>query len=455
MASSTTADSSIGVEASFQDMLAGGAQKTNDSDTFPTMQNPVNDKFNRIVDCLLKPTNRNSEGSACLWELRALALSQGGLVKGVYHVVRVYCDFYDGFYRQSLAGACTDRQIFSHTIFKLSCTRSTIPLLPYRQLDELRQRSWPSLVGLRQDEPWVEETTRLFDPTPVTAKDVSASTPGCCSEEEDRERDLIRRDVGRSVLFHHSCPSPNSVMDSSGVYGGGGDDAASVKSNAELSTSLLAAVLTAAISSPLPMTTTSTDATTTTKMEKPHYYQGLHDIGGVLLHNLGYNEVITTAILRRLLQTHLRDCCKDTFSDLQWLLQSTLLPLVQKLDPPVYEAIVLSGVPIGSTILPWMLTWFTHSIHDEEGASRLVDAFIASHPLLPFYVSLALLMHPSLRTDLLTVDLDDPSSMHFAIQNLPSRIKSDWSHTTTSGDGDDYIVYVKTQDIIDTAVSIM
>jgi Rab-GTPase-TBC domain len=287
---------------------------------------------------------------------------------------------------------------------------------------ELRQQIWPCLVGLHDEEPWMANTAKLFEPS-----------TDACSESQDRERDLIRRDVGRSVLFHHSCPSPNSVM------GHTSDDAPSVKSSAEYTTSTLASVLTATISAPL-------DADNPT--DKLHYYQGLHDIGGVLLMNLGYDEVFTTAILRRLCQTHLRDCAQESFADLHWFLNACLLTVVSKVDEPVHEALLLSGVPLLSTVLPWLLTWFTHSIHDEEESSRLVDAFMASHPLLPFYTSIALLVHPKLRNDILTTELDDPSSMHFAVQNLPSRIKSDWFPEPMG-------MYVSGQDLIETALSIM
>ena len=295
--------------------------------------------------------------------------------------------------------------------------------------DELRRKVWPSLAGLREDEPWLQQTAKLFEPSSSAAATV-------CSETEDQERDLIRREVGRSVLFHHSCPSPNSVMDNA--------DAASVKSSAERTTSTLVAVLTCTISTKLTPTT-----------EKPHYYQGMHDIGGVLLHNLDYNEVMTTAILRQLCQSHLRDYVKGDLNDLIEFLKAVLLQVVEQCDAQVHEALVLSGVPLLSTVLPWLSTWFTHSMHDEESASRLVDAFMASHPLLPFYVSIALLVHPVLRQDLVTCELDDPSSMHFAIQNLPSRIQSDWAHHEGGEDGDTTGLNISAQDLIETAISIM
>jgi Rab-GTPase-TBC domain len=276
------------------------------------------------------------------------------------------------------------------------------------------------LAGLSHDNNWLEESSKLFEPS-----------TNACSESEDRERDLIRRDVGRSVLFHHSCPSPNSVM--------GSFDEQSMESKAELSTKRLAAVLTAVISVPL-----------SPNDDKPHYYQGLHDLGGVLLENLEYDEVLTTAILRNLCRTHLRDNTKATFEDVKWFLNSCLMKVLGIVDPPVYQALVECGLDalLPMTLVKWLFTWFTHSIHGEEEASRFVDAFIASHPLMPFYVSIAFLVHPRLRTDILTADLDDPSSMNMAIQNLPSQVKSDWK---PEGDTS----YVTTQELIDTAISIM
>jgi hypothetical protein len=301
-------------------------------------------------------------------------------------------------------------------------------------------------VGLRDDH--LEETAKLFEPTLLC--------DAVCSEEEDRERDLIRRDVGRSVLFHRNCPSPVSVVSSSAGnnhhHAANGslllEDQSTAKSHSnnknndpELTTSTLAAVLTATVSAPL-----------TPQQGKPFYYQGLHDIGGVLLQTMDLDEISTTAILRRLCQSHLRDAVRENFAELTWFLDTFLMRVLEKIDPQVHEAVVLSGVPLISTVMPWMITWFTHCIHEEECANRLVDAFMASHPLLPFYFSLALMVHPKFRLDIVTAELDDPSSMHFAIQHLPARIGSDWSKTSSAAqDGD----CVSAQELIETSISIM
>ncbi len=41
--------------------------------------------------------------------------------------------------------------------------------------------------------------------------------------------------------------------------------------------------------------------------------------------------------------------------------------------------------------LPWILTWFSHSLHDLDTISRLFDLFLVSHPLLPLYMAAAVM----------------------------------------------------------------
>jgi hypothetical protein len=45
--------------------------------------------------------------------------------------------------------------------------------------------------------------------------------------------------------------------------------------------------------------------------------------------------------------------------------------------------------------LPWLLTWFSHSISSLSATQRLFDAFLLGHPLLPLYMAAALVTLPS------------------------------------------------------------
>lgn len=42
--------------------------------------------------------------------------------------------------------------------------------------------------------------------------------------------------------------------------------------------------------------------------------------------------------------------------------------------------------------LPWLLTWFAHSIDDYATIVRLYDLFLASHFLMPVYFAAALVL---------------------------------------------------------------
>ena len=81
-----------------------------------------------------------------------------------------------------------------------------------------------------------------------------------------------------------------------------------------------------------------------------------------------------------------------------------LKPLLRLLDPPLeefitrYAMVVVDGVMCAIRLcdrsqcyyffsLSWVITWFGHVIQDSALVTRLVDVFLASHPLMPIYVS--------------------------------------------------------------------
>ena len=46
--------------------------------------------------------------------------------------------------------------------------------------------------------------------------------------------------------------------------------------------------------------------------------------------------------------------------------------------------------------LGWFITWFAHSVDNLQHVSRLFDLFMASHPLMPLYVTAVVIkvQHP-------------------------------------------------------------
>jgi hypothetical protein len=268
----------------------------------------------------------------------------------------------------------------------------------------MRQSAWLALLGILDLED-ARHTIRLN-----------------LRQETNQESELIRQDVGRSALFRYQAVTGSLVK--------GEQQSEGLKEK-------LASVLNAAVSMPF----SESD-------NKPSYYQGLHDIASILLFNLNFDEVKTAAVLRKLVETKLQDAVQSDFTNVTALLDIVLMPYLYSLDPEVYQAIVESEVPVASAIMPWLITLFAHDVHDTAVASRLMDAFIASHSALPFYMAVALLVHSSLRHQLLEA-VFDPGMMHIALQRLPGELQNDF--TTRVQDE----VVVTAQDIIDLAQKLM
>jgi hypothetical protein len=209
--------------------------------------------------------------------------------------------------------------------------------------------------------------------------------------EVEANVDLIRRDAGRAVIFRYN----------------------DIHNNISITPPYASERLAQVLENTIRQGNTSL-----------HYYQGLHDIAGVVLHNMDYDVDKTTQILIQISHSHLRDAMRENFANINWLLSVLLPPLVEKVDPYVHYSLQVAQVELATICLPWMITWFTHDIYDPETAGRLVDAFLSGHPLMPVYFAVALITHPVLKKDILQADCDDPSSIFMLIKTMPLKIKT-------------------------------
>lgn len=175
--------------------------------------------------------------------------------------------------------------------------------------------------------------------------------------------------------------------------------------------------------------------------DRMRYYQGYHDIACIFLSSLGgsvktspstsYSSStsnmeplaasmglqVPAGVLLQVSQSHLRDCLKANFSSLQVCLRLTLFPLLALMDPPVHDHLAACQMePFFA--LSWVITWFSHDVRDTELVKRLFDAFIVSHPLMPIYVSIAMVTHEINRQEILRTECDF-SLLHSALTGLP------------------------------------
>ena len=122
-------------------------------------------------------------------------------------------------------------------------------------------------------------------------------------------------------------------------------------------------------------------------------------------------------VLYQVSQSHLRDYLKDNFVDLQTALRLTVFPLLAFLDPAVHDHLYAAEME-PFFCLSWIITWFAHEVRDSALVKRLFDAFLVSHPLLPLYVSIAMVVHPINRQVVLETE-PDFAILHQTLRGLP------------------------------------
>lgn len=109
--------------------------------------------------------------------------------------------------------------------------------------------------------------------------------------------------------------------------------------------------------------------------------QGLHEIAGVLLLQVGQN--VSYHLLVQLAQGHLRDSTRQTLDAVIESLQ-LLYSILKAADSVLADHIMATGIEPFFAI-SWVITWFAHHVSPDLVA-RLFDLFIASHPLMPVYL---------------------------------------------------------------------
>jgi hypothetical protein len=74
------------------------------------------------------------------------------------------------------------------------------------------------------------------------------------------------------------------------------------------------------------------------------------------------------------------------------LILSATFPFLERLDAELHGFLVRSEVP-PYFALSWILTWFSHNFDEFPKITRLFDLFLASHPLMPLYVAIVIVLH--------------------------------------------------------------
>lgn len=202
------------------------------------------------------------------------------------------------------------------------------------------------------------------------------------------------------------------------------------------------------------------------------YYQGYHDIASIFLSALGgatsvqttlpiaeggsearaqvtdLQEAHTAAasmgltlacqVLNQVARSHHRDAMRSNFNQLNAALRLIIMPLTAAFDAEVHSHLFDCEMePFFA--LSWIITWFSHDVRDTSLVKRLFDFFISSHPLMSIYISVAMMIHPLNRIEILGADCDF-ACVHNVLADLPKNSSNvGWKYIPGDGGSSGYV----------------
>ena len=126
---------------------------------------------------------------------------------------------------------------------------------------------------------------------------------------------------------------------------------------------------------------------------------------------------LSSKVLYQVSLSHFREPMNTNFLQLQTAMRMVLFPLLRVMDPELHAHLYGCGMePFFA--LSWLLTWFSHDIRDTALVKRLFDFFLVSHPLMPMYLSVAMLCHKSNRQEILATPCEF-AELHSCLAGLP------------------------------------
>ena len=187
--------------------------------------------------------------------------------------------------------------------------------------------------------------------------------------------------------------------------------------------------------------------------DRLRYYQGYHDVSCIFLNVLGGASIaagapgnisaemasklkgssrsvdqaalaasamgldLPSSVLLQISRSHFRDAMKSDFQSLSAALRLIMMPLIAALDKEVHAKLwEVDMEPFFA--ISWIITWFSHDVRDTDVVKRLFDCFLVSHPLMPVYMAVAMLLHPVNRMEIIHAE-SEFSAVHNAITHLP------------------------------------
>jgi len=154
-----------------------------------------------------------------------------------------------------------------------------------------------------------------------------------------------------------------------------------------------------------------------------HYYQGYHDVCAIVTVVMGMQDAFS--VMEKLSLHYLSDAMQESMQPIMNQLD-LLYVLTKQGDAALYSFLIDSDTPPYFAV-SWVLTWFSHDVENIKAVKRLFDLFICSNPLMPVYVSTALILE---NADIILSAEMEFSVIHTLIKSLT--INANWSEIIES-----------------------
>jgi hypothetical protein len=164
------------------------------------------------------------------------------------------------------------------------------------------------------------------------------------------------------------------------------------------------------------------------KNPKVYYYQGFHDISLTFLLvciSQKSTPYVAYLCLNKMIQNNLGPFMEITMEAVLNL-SHVAYAVLEKEDPRLYKKIVVDSKCPTGFCLPWVLTWFAHTLPNDNDIFRLYDFILGCtteiYPscLIPIFTSTSLVLRNSAHILDKTIEEDELAVMHQALSFLPS-----------------------------------
>jgi hypothetical protein len=310
--------------------------------------------------------------------------------------------------------------------------------------DSLRKLAWPKLVGINPD---------ISNPIVTTAQPSTSET----SIPSSLDSEQIDRDVSR-VTWHLLTGNQRSRN-------------FQMKNKHRKRIGTLLKKKQRRLGDFLNLTLVQSYGEEDGEEDRLRYYQGYHDIASIFLSALGGATSVQTSmpiegeskaqaivgdiqeahtaaasmgltlacqVLNQVSRSHYRDAMRSNFNQLNAALRLIIMPLTAAFDAEVHSHLFDCEMePFFA--LSWIITWFSHDVRDTSLVKRLFDFFISSHPLMSIYMSVAMMIHPLNRIEILGSDCDF-ACVHNVLADLPKNSSNvGWKYIPGDGGSSGYV----------------